>query len=74
MLRRHKPKLVRIQHETLDAIAIEGVWVGMVRGHYHLRAAKTRVEGGQGQFLTSGEVLVPAQKVAFLEILAEHEG
>lgn len=59
---------VRIQHEMLDNAAIEGLWVGEFEGNYHLRAAKTIVAGEQNPY-RHGEILVPKNKVVFMEVL-----
>lgn len=69
-----KPKIrpilhVRIQHEMLDNAAIEGLWVGEFEGKLHLRNAKTIV-AGQAKPFRHGEILVPPDKVLFLEVLA----
>lgn len=66
--RKKKALRVRAQHVDLDNAAVEGIWVGMYDGHYHLRAAKTFV-GGQDQAFRHNEVLIPAAKVVYLEVL-----
>jgi hypothetical protein len=59
---------VRIQHEMLDNAAIEGLWVGEFEGHHHLRASKTIIAGEPNPF-RHGEILVPTDKVVFMEVL-----
>lgn len=66
--RKRKAIRVRAQHADLDNAAIEGLWVGMYDGHYHLRAAKT-VVAGQDQAFRHNEILIPGQKIVYLEVL-----
>lgn len=59
---------VRVQHESLDNAAVEGLWVGDYNGYLHLRAVKVRFEGEQQPF-RHDEVLLPAGKVLYMEVL-----
>lgn len=66
--RKRRVLRVRIQHQMLDNAALEGLWVGEFEGHHHLRAAKTIVAGEPNPF-RHGEILVPKDKVVFMEVL-----
>lgn len=60
---------VRLQHELLDNAAIEGVLVGRYDTYLHLKAAKTIIEGVQKP-IPHDELLVPYDRVVFLEVLS----
>lgn len=66
--RKRKVLRVRAQHADLDNAAIEGLWTGMYEGHYHLRAVKTLV-AGQDQPFRHDEILIPKNKVVYLEVM-----
>jgi hypothetical protein len=67
-----KPKKVmrvRLQHELLDNAAIEGILIGRYDTYLHLRAATTIIEGVQKP-IPHDELLVPYDRVVFLEVLS----
>jgi len=69
VFRRRQPKrLVLLHHQVMEQ-SIEGIWLGMVGSHYHLTAAK--IVSKNGKSALEGDLLVPASKVTFLQILAQ---
>lgn len=64
----HQKRLVRIQHKDLDQEALEGIWVGMVDGHYHLVAPRLVREHVKTQL--QGDIFIPKGSVLFLESIA----
>ena len=65
-----KKRLVTVHHVQMNQ-SIEGVWDGWTRGgHYEITAPKLLTKQGQSKAL-EGSVLVPKDKVAFLQVQAE---
>jgi hypothetical protein len=63
-----KPKrLVILHHQSMDE-SFEGVWVGTFNDHYELEAASLIGQNNQRRSL-AGNILVPAAKVAFLQVV-----
>jgi len=68
---RKKPRRVlrvRVQHRDMDHGAIEGLWVGEYDGYLHLRAVTILIAGADEKF-RNDEVLLPAGKVLYMEVL-----
>lgn len=57
--------MVRL-HMDGDRPSIEGIWTGMLEGHYVLKNSKLIVSE-DGQPHPSGEVYVPASRVLFMQ-------
>lgn len=72
MLRKkQKPRKVlrvRVQHEQIDNGAVEGLWVGEYQGYLHLRAVKLVFEGKSEAF-RHDEILLPASRIIYMEVL-----
>lgn len=66
-----KPRRRRVafHHTDIDQ-SIEGIWAGMVDGHYHVLAPKLLMRENQSTQM-QGELLIPRAKVAFLQVLAD---
>lgn len=56
-------------HLTQGEPSIEGVWMGRVGKHYRIAAARV-IENEERSFDVSGEVLVPVERVAFVQVLS----
>ena len=63
-----KKRMARI-HLTQGEPSIEGVWMGRVGKHYRIAAARV-IENEERSFDVSGEVLVPVERVAFVQVLS----
>lgn len=59
---------VRVQHEAMDHGAVEGLWVGEYDGYLHLRAVVVLIQGQDERF-RHDEILLPASKVLYMEVL-----
>lgn len=64
-----KKRLVRV-HLCGDEPSIEGVFVGRIDGHYRLENASV-IESAERSHALEGWVLVPARKVAFVQVLVD---
>ena len=66
---RRRPKFVRVHHTQLHE-SFEGLWLGMVSGHYRIKP--TSLIGNERAVPQPlGEVLVPKDKVSFMQVIDE---
>lgn len=64
-----RKRLVRV-HLVGDEPSVEGVYIGRVDGHYRLEQASV-IESAERSHTLEGWVLIPARKVAFVQVLTE---
>lgn len=62
-----RKRLVRV-HLIGDEPSIEGVYTGRIDGHYRIENANV-IESSERSHALEGWVLVPAHKVAFVQVL-----
>lgn len=62
-----RKRLVRV-HLVGGEPSVEGVYTGRVDGHYRIEQASV-IEGVDRSYAVDGWVLIPAHKVAFVQVL-----
>lgn len=64
-----RKRLVRV-HLVGDEPSVEGVYIGRADGHYRIEHASV-IESAERSHPLEGWVLIPARKVAFVQVLTE---